>query len=206
MPGFSHVWAEWMDYQTYIESPEWRERAKDATARAAYKCQVCSSMHKLNVHHNTYDRLGKELPTDLCVLCTRCHELFHQIRNGKPTRMPDDNRCEPKRLSRNELNQQRRKKIRRDKYNQRLRNIAQPEWRMAEGRRLARVADKHISEQMKVKGAVSPRTLKHRPHDQATRGTIQPAPVPSTRAGSMLATDCSGVSPPIPTLVSAGDG
>ncbi len=85
----------WMDYQAYIESPEWRERAKDATARAAYKCQVCSSMRRLNVHHNTYDRLGSELATDLCVLCTRCHELFHKIINGKPTRMPDDQRKQP---------------------------------------------------------------------------------------------------------------
>jgi hypothetical protein len=77
-----------MDYATYIQSAEWRIVADRALARAGHKCQVCSSIRQLNVHHNTYERVGCELDTDLCVLCRPCHELFHAPVNGKPTRMP----------------------------------------------------------------------------------------------------------------------
>jgi 5-methylcytosine-specific restriction endonuclease McrA len=49
----------------------------NALVRAGYKCQVCSSIESLHVHHNTYDNLGDELPTDLIVLCDICHGQFH---------------------------------------------------------------------------------------------------------------------------------
>jgi hypothetical protein len=41
----------------------------------------------LEVHHRTYERLGRELTTDLTVPCNACHELYHE-RFGLPQREP----------------------------------------------------------------------------------------------------------------------
>lgn len=64
-------------YHEYIESPEWQVKREAALERCGRKCQLCSSTLRLNVHHNTYERLGEELDVDLTVLCRRCHEAFH---------------------------------------------------------------------------------------------------------------------------------
>lgn len=67
-----------LDYYEYINSPEWYAKSDAAKARAGYRCQVCNSTRQLNTHHRTYERLGRELDTDLIVLCRDCHDLFHK--------------------------------------------------------------------------------------------------------------------------------
>lgn len=67
------------DYYTYIKSQEWKDVASAARIRAEYRCQICYETGKLSVHHRTYIRLGRERDTDLTVLCSRCHKLFHKI-------------------------------------------------------------------------------------------------------------------------------
>lgn len=70
---------DYLDYHEYINSPEWKERARKAKAISGYRCQVCNVQgddHSLHAHHRTYDRLGKELDSDITVLCYKCHELF----------------------------------------------------------------------------------------------------------------------------------
>lgn len=68
-----------MPYTEYLQSPEWRERRKQALDWARNACQLCNSTQEpLHVHHRTYDRLGAELPADLVVLCKDCHGKFHQ--------------------------------------------------------------------------------------------------------------------------------
>jgi hypothetical protein len=72
------------DYQDYIRSPEWRQMAEAAKRRVGYRCQLCNrhaSELELEVHHRTYERLDKERPDDLTVLCRRCHEAFHGQRS-----------------------------------------------------------------------------------------------------------------------------
>lgn len=66
-----------MDYATYINSPEWRVKADDAKRRAGYSCALCTRTTSLEVHHRTYARLGHEHPSDLVVLCWRCHRRHH---------------------------------------------------------------------------------------------------------------------------------
>src|SRR3990167_10307847 len=75
------------DYQKYIHSPEWIERAKKAKARALWRCQLCNAPQgdvtpdgavMLNAHHRTYIRLGYERPEDIIVLCQKCHRKFHK--------------------------------------------------------------------------------------------------------------------------------
>jgi len=33
------------------------------------------------VHHRTYERVGRELMSDLDVVCKRHHELYHQMKD-----------------------------------------------------------------------------------------------------------------------------
>lgn len=75
-----------IDYDIYIKSPEWRTRCNEAKQRAGHKCQLCSSSSSLHVHHNTYERLGNESPTDLTVLCELCHNVFHAKRDERTAR------------------------------------------------------------------------------------------------------------------------
>ena len=42
-----------------------------------YRCQICYTSHRLEVHHRTYERLGYEKPSDLTVLCYWCHRNNH---------------------------------------------------------------------------------------------------------------------------------
>jgi len=68
-----------VDYTTYMQSAEWRERANAAKRRAGNRCQVCNrpgSAVTLDAHHRTYERLGQERSEDLTVLCRDCHALY----------------------------------------------------------------------------------------------------------------------------------
>jgi 5-methylcytosine-specific restriction endonuclease McrA len=47
---------------------------------AAHKCENCGEPYGLQVHHLTYERLGRELDTDLVVLCRQCHANEHRDR------------------------------------------------------------------------------------------------------------------------------
>jgi hypothetical protein len=62
------------EYDEYLRSPEWQERRQKALAFSGHRCQM-NREHttQLQVHHNTYERLGHERPSDLIVLCDTCH-------------------------------------------------------------------------------------------------------------------------------------
>jgi 5-methylcytosine-specific restriction endonuclease McrA len=67
-------------YVAHLRSPAWRAIARQALERADWRCQVCNAdrwFSRLEVHHRTYERLGREAPKDLIVLCRHCHKLFH---------------------------------------------------------------------------------------------------------------------------------
>lgn len=66
-----------INYYTYIESPDWRERARLVADRDGNRCQDCGRRGILNVHHLTYARLCDELHTDLITVCWDCHESRH---------------------------------------------------------------------------------------------------------------------------------
>jgi hypothetical protein len=71
-----------LNYKEYLKSEEWQRTRRWALDRAGNKCQLCKSDKKLNVHHNNYLSLGKEEPSDVIVLCERCHRIHHD--NEKP--------------------------------------------------------------------------------------------------------------------------
>ncbi len=66
------------EYRAYLASDAWQERRARALAEAGGRCQIDASHEgPLDVHHNTYERLGAELPGDLIVLCRACHGRHH---------------------------------------------------------------------------------------------------------------------------------
>ena len=65
------------EYKEYLNSPHWKEIRLKALDRAGNRCQLCSSIDNLNVHHNTYKNRGNEDLKDLVVLCRECHSKFH---------------------------------------------------------------------------------------------------------------------------------
>lgn len=69
-------------YKDYLSSPEWQERRKIKLAEAGYRCQLCNSPKRLQVHHRTYERRGNEAMRDLIVLCADCHGRFHDKIGG----------------------------------------------------------------------------------------------------------------------------
>lgn len=67
-----------MPYAEYLKTDEWQKTRRRALASAGVKCQMCSATDKpLNIHHNSYERLGYERPSDVICLCEPCHAKHH---------------------------------------------------------------------------------------------------------------------------------
>lgn len=71
-------------YAQYLRTDYWRRQRLRALQRADHHCQVCSGTTALEVHHNTYCRLGNERLSDLFVLCKTHHAVLHAS-GGMPT-------------------------------------------------------------------------------------------------------------------------
>lgn len=65
------------NYNTYLRSPEWRRTRELALDYYGDRCCLCNATTALQVHHRTYERLGRERLADLTVLCDTCHERHH---------------------------------------------------------------------------------------------------------------------------------
>jgi restriction endonuclease Mrr len=75
-------------YREYLRTPEWRVTRAAALLRAGRCCSLdVTHSSDLEVHHRTYERLGRELASDLVVLCHECHALHHK-QFGRPRRDP----------------------------------------------------------------------------------------------------------------------
>jgi 5-methylcytosine-specific restriction endonuclease McrA len=74
-----------LTYNEYIQSDAWRRSdARLSELKAAeYRCRLCNAEATdgcpLEVHHRTYERLGRELPTDLTALCRECHKIVTSL-------------------------------------------------------------------------------------------------------------------------------
>jgi len=76
-----------LPYDKYLQTRHWRTKVREALDRADHRCQLCGSEDRLCVHHNTYERLGCERPSDLIVLCQDCHARHHD--KLPPPPLPD---------------------------------------------------------------------------------------------------------------------
>lgn len=71
-------------YAAYLKSVDWAQKREAALTRAENRCQVCYDVHRLECHHRTYSRVGRERDADLVVLCDECHELYHRRERVRP--------------------------------------------------------------------------------------------------------------------------
>jgi hypothetical protein len=65
------------EYLAYLQSDHWKEMRRLALEYADYRCQLCNSPECLEVHHRTYERMGRERLADLVALCADCHGWHH---------------------------------------------------------------------------------------------------------------------------------
>lgn len=73
-------------YKTYLESDHWQRFRKSVLIFWKFRCCVCTSTKKLDVHHNNYECIGKETITDCIAVCHRCHKRIH----GGMRRIPEN--------------------------------------------------------------------------------------------------------------------
>lgn len=80
-------------YRAYLQSAAWRARKERRLVQAGRRCEFeivrlslgtttperCRRVRYLQVHHNTYERLGQELDQDLDVFCWVHHLLEHLL-------------------------------------------------------------------------------------------------------------------------------
>lgn len=63
--------------EAYYRTDEWRHMRALALQHYGETCILCAAKEKLQVHHRTYERLGRERLNDLIVLCDNCHARYH---------------------------------------------------------------------------------------------------------------------------------
>lgn len=72
------------DYNDYLNSQQWITRKSSFRKKNKEKCFICDGYdNECNLHHLTYERLGKELNSDLIWLCDFHHNEIHNIKDGK---------------------------------------------------------------------------------------------------------------------------
>jgi ATP-dependent exoDNAse (exonuclease V) alpha subunit len=81
---FKETFPSWYSnkrYAAYLRSPEWKAKSNKIKNERGRKCEVCKEFEGvavLQVHHTTYERIEKELDSDLQCLCSKCHAKIHK--------------------------------------------------------------------------------------------------------------------------------
>jgi hypothetical protein len=69
---------EWFArYDAYLLTPEWARRRRAVLRRAKGTCEGCLVRPATQVHHLTYERVGREMLFDLAAVCDECHAAIH---------------------------------------------------------------------------------------------------------------------------------
>lgn len=83
-------WKRSPEYIAHLKSDAWKRFAETVRAFWGYRCAMCHSDRPLDVHHRTYLRLGKELPTDCIAICRECHKVADRRRQREATMTSED--------------------------------------------------------------------------------------------------------------------
>ncbi len=78
-PGSEAMETNRQRYEEYIASPAWGEkRRRYFASKLPQGCVVCGA-DRVQLHHRTYRRLGREKLQDLVPLCQPCHSAGHDL-------------------------------------------------------------------------------------------------------------------------------
>lgn len=69
-------------YHAYLATPMWAVRRQRVLDRAGDLCEGCRRCPPVEVHHLTYERVGREMLFDLVAVCRACHEAIHDDTSG----------------------------------------------------------------------------------------------------------------------------
>lgn len=64
-------------YADYLRSAPWRALRRKVLERSGGRCEGCADAAATQVHHLTYERVGREMLFDLVALCAACHAKVH---------------------------------------------------------------------------------------------------------------------------------
>ncbi len=73
-------------YLDYLKSKEWAEIRIELFNSRGRKCERCESTKRIHIHHKNYDNIFNEEPTDLEILCNKCHLIEHGLIKVKKRR------------------------------------------------------------------------------------------------------------------------
>jgi predicted restriction endonuclease len=66
-----------------LDDGAYRELHRQVLQRDGWRCQLCGSMQRLQVHHLKFrGHGGSDSAENLITLCAACHEQVHRSRNG----------------------------------------------------------------------------------------------------------------------------
>jgi HNH endonuclease len=66
-----------LTYDEYLRSPWWTARKAAVIRYRGERCERCGCRYRLELHHRTYERLFREIPEDVELLCWSCHAREH---------------------------------------------------------------------------------------------------------------------------------
>ncbi len=69
-------------YNQYLLTPEWQSLRRRVLLRSGGLCEGCRLRPAVQVHHLTYERVGKEMLFDLAAVCLECHEKIHETKDA----------------------------------------------------------------------------------------------------------------------------
>lgn len=69
---------EYIDYHAYLNTEQWHRLKRQRILFDRLQCAMCGTAKNLQVHHITYERLGREELDDLITLCKECHAKVHE--------------------------------------------------------------------------------------------------------------------------------
>jgi len=82
-------------YDSYIRSSRWKNIRQSVFKMRGKKCEICGTVSvPLEIHHTTYERLGKESPKDLLIVCHECHKKEDQKRATSNAIKKESNRLD----------------------------------------------------------------------------------------------------------------
>jgi 5-methylcytosine-specific restriction endonuclease McrA len=88
------VTARSREYERHLASDEWQALRAARITAARGRCERCGDTEGLQLHHRSYDRLGKERDDDLELLCWRCHAEADQDRAEEQAELERSRRVE----------------------------------------------------------------------------------------------------------------